>query len=140
MIDENLLLCEKEKEAKCISEELYRIKKYYRYFLYVIGVFDEEDNSIIVSQLIIVIIKLLLYYKIYFFAEKALINYLYYELIDYLHVRFRLGRSRANLLMLRLYVTVIILYLFLIVIGIFFYCLFSYLRAPYGTMFILNSQ
>jgi hypothetical protein len=98
MIDENLLLCEKEKEAKCISEELYRIKKYYRYFLYVIGVFDEEDNSIIVSQLIIVIIKLLLYYKIYFFAEKALINYLYYELIDYLHVRFRLGRSRANLL------------------------------------------
>ena len=48
MIDENLILIDKQDESECISNELYRSKKYYIYTLYKIGIYDEEEDSLMI--------------------------------------------------------------------------------------------
>ena len=52
MIDDNLLLVDKNDENECILDELYRTKKYYIYILYKFGIYDEEENSVMLWQLI----------------------------------------------------------------------------------------
>ena len=52
MIDDNLLLVDKNDEIVCILDELYRTKKYYIYILYKFGIYDEEENSVMLWQLI----------------------------------------------------------------------------------------
>ena len=58
MVDDNLILCKKTNSEKCISDELFRSKKYLTYALFMIEAYNEDDDSVIISQLIIVIIKI----------------------------------------------------------------------------------
>ncbi len=60
MIDDNLLLVEKNDEIECILNELYRTKKYYINILYKFGIYDEEENSVMLWQLIKVSIFLII--------------------------------------------------------------------------------
>ena len=50
MIDENLILIDKQDETECISNELYKSKNYYVYVLYRLGLYDEEENGLMIWQ------------------------------------------------------------------------------------------
>jgi len=50
MIDENLILIDKQDESECVSNELYRNKKYYVYVLYNLGIYDEEEDAMLKWQ------------------------------------------------------------------------------------------
>ena len=50
MIDENLVLIEKQDEAECISNELYKSKKYFVFVLYKLGLYDEEEDALMKWQ------------------------------------------------------------------------------------------
>jgi hypothetical protein len=48
MIGDNLILIDKQDESECISNELYKNKKYYVFLLFKLGIYDEEEDSLMI--------------------------------------------------------------------------------------------
>ena len=52
LIENSLLLVELQDEDDCILDELYSQKKFYVWFLYKFGLYDEEEDSLMIWKLI----------------------------------------------------------------------------------------
>jgi len=75
MIGDNIILCKISNMDKCISNELYRIKKYYTWLLVMLDCYDEDNNSINQSQLVMVIIKIIFIFVLIFALNTFFNNY-----------------------------------------------------------------